>query len=156
MITIFSVFYPYDYRCSFEMFNETLPKKNEFYNQLSGEVISCKEDQHFLKVWDKFEMKTMKDTWFVLKMKMECFIVSWCIWKFRNRCLESYGLCHSHYLSPPPLSWDAMIGMNKVELDLISDVDLYFCFERGMIGGVSYITKRYSKANKYWTYPKKL
>ena len=64
MITIFSLFYPYDYRCSFEKFNETLPKKNEFYNQLSGEAISCKEDQPFLKVWDKFEMKIMKDTIF--------------------------------------------------------------------------------------------
>ena len=36
---------------------------------------------------------------------------------------------------------------NKVELDLISDDGMYLCFENGMRGGVSYISKTYSKAN---------
>ena len=40
--------------------------------------------------------------------------------KFR----KNYGLCPSHYLSAPTLSWDAMLSTNKVELDLISDVDI--------------------------------
>ena len=37
--------------------------------------------------------------------------------------------------------------MTKVELKLISDADIYTFFEKGMRGGVSYISKRYSKAN---------
>ena len=32
--------------------------------------------------------------------------------------------------------------MTKVELNLISDVDMYLFFEKGMRGGVSYISKR--------------
>ena len=35
----------------------------------------------------------------------------------------------------------------KVELELISDVDMYLFFEKGMRGGISYISKRYSQAN---------
>ena len=38
--------------------------------------------------------------------------------------------------------------MTKVELELISDADMYLFFEKGMRGGVSYISERYSKANK--------
>ena len=37
--------------------------------------------------------------------------------------------------------------MTKVELEKISDPDKYMFFEQGMRGGVSYINKRYSKAN---------
>ena len=40
-----------------------------------------------------------------------------------------------------------MIG---IELDLISDIYIHLLIEKGMRGGISYIAKRYSKAdNKY-------
>ena len=48
--------------------------------------------------------------------------------KFKNRCLENYGLCPSNYLSVLDLSWEAMFSMTKVELDIISDVEMYFFF----------------------------
>ena len=35
-----------------------------------------------------------------------------------------------------PLSWDAMLNMTKMELELISDPDMYIFFEKGMRGGV--------------------
>ena len=40
-----------------------------------------------------------------------------------------------------------MLDMTKVELKLISDADMYSFFGKGMGGGVSYITKIYSRAN---------
>ena len=67
--------------------------------------------------------------------------------KFWNNSLKDYELCPSHYLSTPTLSWDAMISMTKVELELISDADMHLFLEKGMRSGVSYISKRYSKAN---------
>ena len=43
-----------------------------------------------------------------------------------------------------------MPNMTKVEVELIPDPDVYTFFEKGMRGGVSYISNRYSKAsNKY-------
>ena len=45
-----------------------------------------------------------------------------------------------------------MLSMAKVELNVISDVDMYLFFGTGMGGGVSYFSKRYSKvSNKYLT-----
>ena len=35
----------------------------------------------------------------------------------------------------------------QTELELISDADMYLLFKKGIRGGVSYIPKRYSKAN---------
>ena len=40
-----------------------------------------------------------------------------------------------------------MLKTTKIELKKISDPDKYMFFEQGMRGGVSYINKRYSKAN---------
>ena len=50
----------------------------------------------------------------------------------------------------PALSWDAMLYMTKVELELIPDSDMYLFFEKGTRGGVSYVSNKYSKAsNKF-------
>ena len=51
------------------------------------------------------------------------------------------------FFSSPGLSWDAMLKMTRVELQLMSDIDQFLFIEKGIRGGVSYIGKRYAKAN---------
>ena len=67
--------------------------------------------------------------------------------KFIDTCLKYYGLDPCHYFSSPGLSWDAMLKMTDIKLEKISDIDKYLFLENGLIGGNSYIAKRYSKAN---------
>ena len=72
--------------------------------------------------------------------------------KFINTCLKYYGLDPCHYFSSPGLSWDAMHKMTRIKLKLILDTDKHLFIEKGIRGGISYIAKRYSKANnKYMT-----
>ena len=52
--------------------------------------------------------------------------------KFGNNSLKNYGLRSSHYLSVPALSWDAVLNMTTVELELITDHDMYIIFEKGI------------------------
>ena len=40
-----------------------------------------------------------------------------------------------------------MIKMTGIKLGLISDIDMHLFIEKGIRGGISYITKRHSKAN---------
>ena len=67
--------------------------------------------------------------------------------KFIDTCLQLYGLDPCHYFSSPGLSWDAMLKMTGVKLEKISDIDKYLFIEKGLRGGISYIAKRYAKAN---------
>ena len=65
--------------------------------------------------------------------------------KFTNNSLKNYGLCPSHYLSTPGLSWDTMLKITKIEL--IPHPHMYIFFEKGTRGRISYISNRYSRAN---------
>ena len=89
-----------------------------------------------------------------LYIKCDVLLLADVFEKFRNNIIKNYGLCPSHYLSVLALSWDAMLkykSKTKVQLEFISDPDMFIFFEKGMKGGVSYISYRYSKANnKYW------
>ena len=67
--------------------------------------------------------------------------------KFIDTCVKNYGLDFCHYYSSPGLSWDAMLKMTNIELEKISDFDKYLFIEKGIRGGISYIAKRYAKAN---------
>ena len=40
-----------------------------------------------------------------------------------------------------------MLKMTGIELDIISDIDMHLFIEKRIRGGISYIAKRYSKAN---------
>ena len=62
---------------------------------------------------------------------------------FRKTCLPYYKLDHRHYFISPGLSWDAMLKMTQVRLELITDVDTFQFIEKGMRGGISYITNRH-------------
>ena len=66
---------------------------------------------------------------------------------FREACLSYYGLDPCHYITSPGLAWDAMLQMTKVNLDLISEIEMQFLIEKGMRGGISYIAHRHAKAN---------
>ena len=110
-------------------FKEQLPGKEKFCSSLTGKKVSDKEYEHVGKVWNKFEMKTMKD-YHDLYLKCDVLLLAYVFEKFRNNSLKNYGLCPSHYLSAPALSWYAMPNMKKVELGLILDPDMYIFFEK--------------------------
>ena len=67
--------------------------------------------------------------------------------EFRRACLSNYKLDPCHYFSSPGLSWDAMLRKTGIKLELITDIDMYQFIEKGIRGGVSYISHRHSKAN---------
>ena len=92
-------------------------------------------------------MKTVKD-YHDLHLKYDVLLLADVFEKFKNNILKNYGLRPSHYLSTPGLSWDAMLKMTKIKLELITDTDMYKLFEECTTGGISYISNSYSKANK--------
>ena len=67
--------------------------------------------------------------------------------KFTSASLRYYNLDPCHYFIVPGLSWDVMLKITKIELEKISNPDKYLFIEKGMRGGISHVSKKYSKAN---------
>ena len=82
-----------------------------------------------------------------LYLKSDILLLADVFENFRKTCLEYYKLDPCHYFTSPRLSWDAMLKMTDIKLDLMTDIDMFQFIEKGMRGGISYIANRYGKAN---------
>ena len=82
-----------------------------------------------------------------LNLKTHVLLLADAFERFLNMTLEYYGLDPWHYFGSPGLSWDTICKMTNIELKLISNTEMLLFIEKGMRGGISYISKRYSKAN---------
>ena len=69
--------------------------------------------------------------------------------KFIDTCLKFYGLDPCHYFSFPGLSSDAILKTTGMLLEKIVGSEMYLFTEKWLRGGISYIAKKYAKANKY-------
>ena len=139
--------YPYDYMDSFSKFNDTeLPQIEEFYSLLTDNNISEDAYSHAKDVWNTFNLKNMGE-YHDLYLKTDILLLTDVFENFRKACLANYGLDPLHYITSPGLAWDAMLKMTKINLELITDIDMQLFIERGMRGGISTIIHRYAKAN---------
>ena len=133
-------------------FDGKLPDRCEFFSFLKDKCISEQDYLHAIDVWIMFKMNTMSN-YHDLYLKTDVLLLADVFEKFINMCLQHYGLDPCHYFSSSGLSCDAMLKMTEIELELISNIDMYVFVEKGMREGISYIAKRSNKAsNKYMKY----
>ena len=134
--------YAYEYMDSFKRFNEgNLPDKYEFFSSLKDKCISKEEYDRAIHIWNVFQIKTLGE-YHDLYLKADVLLLAAVFEKFIKTCLEYHKLDPSHYFSSPGLSWDAMLKMTEVKLELISDMDMHLVIEKEIRGGISYICKR--------------
>ena len=103
---------------------------------------------HAHKVSKAFDCKNVRD-YHILYNDLDVLLLADVFENFRDICIENYNLDPAHYYTVPNLSWDAMLKVTGVELELLSDMDMLLRVEKGIRGVVSMISNRYGKANKY-------
>ena len=130
--------YLYDFMDSFEKFNQTeLPTKDQFYSTLNNQHIMDDEYDHAKKVWKTFKLKNMGE-YHDLYLGSDVLLLTNVFENFRKTCMQYYKLDPCHYFTSPGLSWDAMLKMTNIKLELMVDIDMFQFIEKGMCGGVSY------------------
>lgn len=139
--------FPYDYLSSWERLQETsLRTKNKFFSKLRNEGITDEDYNHAQIVWDTFDHQSLGD-YLELYLKTDVLLLADIFENFRDVCIAAYGLDPAYYYTTPGLSWDAMLKMTGVELELLTEIDMLLFFERGIRGGISQCCNRYAKAN---------
>ena len=129
--------YLYEYMDSLKkLFENKLPDRCQFFSSLKDKCIS---EKYYLKtdnIWNMFKMNTMGD-YHDLCLKRDVLLLAYLFEKFINTDSDYYGLDPCHYFSSPGLTWDAMLKMTGIELELISDIDMHLFIKKGMRGGIS-------------------
>ena len=105
--------YPYEYMDSWERFDETsLPDKKYFYSELNLEDISDNDYNHAQKVSEEF--CTDVGDYHDFYVQCDTLLLADVFEKFRDKCINIYGLDPSHFLSAPGLAWQACLKRQKL------------------------------------------
>ena len=112
--------YPYEYMDSWEIFNETtIPHKEAFYSKLNLVGITDEDYNHTKKVWNVFEIRNLGE-YHDLYAQSDTLMLADGFENFRDKCINIYGLCTSHFVSALGLAWQACLKKTGVELDLLT------------------------------------
>ena len=155
--------YPYDYFDNNKKYNEQkLPDKEEFFNKINNKNISDEDYEHAKNVFEKFNCKNLLD-YSILYLKTDICHLSDVFQKFSDFAYKTYELDPRHSFTLPGFSWQAMLKLTKIELELISDSNMYLFLMDTIRGGISVCNKKHviadnkyinkdSKNNKYLMY----
>ena len=142
---------------SWERFNETsLPSKKYFYSELILQDINDADYVHAQKVFKEY--CTNIGDYLDLYVQTDALLLADVFEKFRDKCIEIYGLDPSYFYSAPRLSWQACLKKADAKLQLLTDYQMLLMVDAGIRGGMCQSTHRYAKANtKYMkNYDKKI
>ena len=139
--------FPYDYLDSENRLNETqLPPQSLFFNKLTNESCSVDDYKHAEQVWNTFNCRSILD-YLLLYLKTDVLLLCDIFENFRKVCKNIYNLDPCQYYTTPGLSWDAMLKITEIELELLTDINMYNFVTRGIRGGIVQCCKRHSIAN---------
>ncbi|XP_044742347.1 uncharacterized protein LOC123304848 [Chrysoperla carnea] len=139
--------FPYDYVTEWNQLNETvLPEPDSFFNQLTDSNISKEEYEHAKNVWEKFHIKNLGE-YADIYLKCDVLLLACVFENFRKICHSTYGLDPASYYTTPGLTFDAMLKVTKVKLELITDINILNFVEACIRGGLTLAIKRYAESN---------
>lgn len=137
------IIFPKTYLNSFSKMSDLeLPP---IYNFL-GEGYSIEDYRFAQQVWAKFDCTHIR-CYIKLYLKQDVLILADVFEYFRSLCQKHYSLDPTNYSTKAELSWDAMLKVTKVNLDLISDPKMYDFLTRGTRGPLIHSLPGMAKAN---------
>ena len=140
--------YPYDYMDSFDKFNdEQLPSKEQLYSRLTEEEITNDDYKKAKQIWTHFDIKNV-GVYHDFDLKTDVLLLTDVFENFRDMCLSFYGLDPVYYYTLPKLTFDAMLKLTDIEIDLVYNQEMYELIEVGLCGGMTQTTRKKVEANK--------
>ena len=141
--------YPYDYFDKIEKYCEIeLPEKQKFFNKLNNKNISNEDYKHALNVFKTFKCKDLLD-YSILYLKTDICHLSDVFQKFSDFAYKKYNLDARHSYTLPGYSWQSMLKITKIELELISDSDMYLFLMDTIRDEITVATKNLLKLTKF-------
>ena len=121
---------------SWERFYEiSLPDKKAFHSELNLEDITDKDYEHAQKVWEVFGINNLGE-YHDIYVQSDILLLANVFENFRDMRIEIDQLDPAHILSASGLAWQACFKKTKVNLELLTDVNMLLMVEKGIKGGI--------------------
>ena len=111
---------------------------------MNEEHVSDKDYERALKVWKHFGIRTLGQ-YHDLHLRTDVLLLTDVLETFRDLRMEYYGLGPAHYYTLPVLL------KTGVEIEQISDKDMYEMIEKGVRGGMCQVSHKLAVANNEYT-----
>ena len=130
-----------------EKFNETSAlEKEDFYSHLDMEEITYADYAQEKIVCKDFEIKNLGE-YHDLYVQSDTLLLADVFDNFRNISLEIHELYPAKFFSCPGLAMQATFKKIKIELDLLTDIDMLLMVEKGLRGAICHSIYQYAKGN---------
>lgn len=136
--------YCYEYMTDMSKLKLPVPSKSKFFSQLTQKGISDEDYAHVQNLCKTFKCSNLRHLT-ELYVKSDVFLLAEVVTDLRNRVFKEFNLDMCHYLSLPHMAKDVMLKMTKVEMELITDMDMIFFLKQNIRGGLSYIATRHAE-----------
>ena len=90
---------------------------------------------HAQEVYKEFNCQSLLD-YMQLYVKTDTILLADLFQNFRKTAFKTYGLDPVHYISLPSYGRDAMLKLTGVEIELISNPEVFNLINRGIRGGM--------------------
>ena len=139
--------YPYEHMTDRDVFKETnLPPKEAFYSKLKFEGISDKEYERAQQMWNRYACKTLED-YTSLYVKLDTVLLADVFENLRRIAFQQYGLDPAHCWTLASYTWQAALKFTGMQLELITDPDIFLMFKSAIRCGISTVSNRLATAN---------
>ena len=134
----------------YEWFEKTeLPSIDKIYSKLNLKNISKEDYKQAQKVRNTFSIKNLGE-YHDHDVKSDTSQLANTFEQLRTLCLNEYKLDPAYFCATPELAFKACLKIIKVELELLTDIDMVLLFEKRIRGRISQAIQRYaSENNKY-------
>ena len=109
--------------------DKQLPPKEAFYSNLTESHIEDDEYEWAQKIWEHVGIRNLGQ-YHDLYLRTDVLLLTDVSENFRDLCLEYYGLDPAHYFTLPNFAWDAMLLKTGVEIDPLTDQEMYEMIEK--------------------------
>ena len=124
------------------------PKIECFFNELNNS--SCTQDEYkfAFKVYKNFNCKNFYE-YTILYNHTDTLILAEIMMVYRKVIQDHFQMDINHFLGIPGLSFNIMLKISKVKLELISNPEVCNFFRKSIRGGMSFIATRRAKSDYF-------
>ena len=118
--------------------------------KINNKNISNEDYKHAINVFETFKCNNLLD-YSILYLKTDLCHLADVFQKFSNFTYETFELDCRHSFTLPGYSWECMLKMTKIELELTSDSGIYLSLMDTIRGGMTVCNKKFAKADNIYT-----